>query len=170
MIVKIFTCIDRIVQALKDQADTLTLTSRAFHSDKMSLYTSYITNLFGYDKVLPMNTGVEAGETAIKLARKWAYTKKGVPDNQARVVFAKENFWGRTMSAISSSTDPSSYAGFGPYMPGFHLVDYNNLEQLEQEFKNPNCAAFMVEPIQGEAGVVVPDEVTNINMSKNWFV
>ena len=152
---------------MKDQVDTLTLTSRAFHSDKMSLYTSYITNLFGYDKVLPMNTGVEAGETAIKLARKWAYTKKGVPDNQARVVFAKENFWGRTMSAISSSTDPSSYAGFGPYMPGFHLVDYNNLEQLEQELKNPNCAAFMVEPIQGEAGVVVPDEVRNFNMSKN---
>jgi ornithine--oxo-acid transaminase len=151
-------CHPRIVQALKNQVDQLTLTSRAFHSDKMSEYTSYITSLFGYDKVLPMNTGVEAGETAVKLARKWAYTKKGVPDNQAKIVFARENFWGRTMAAISSSTDPSSYAGFGPYMPGFHLVDYNNLEQLEQELKDPNCAAFMVEPIQGEAGVVVPDE------------
>lgn len=151
-------CHPRIVKALKDQVDTLTLTSRAFHSDQMSAYTSYITSLFGYDKVLPMNTGVEAGETAVKLARKWAYTKKGVPDNQAKVVFARENFWGRTLAAISSSTDPSSYSGFGPYMPGFTLVDYNNLEQLEEQMKDPNCAAFMVEPIQGEAGVVVPDE------------
>lgn len=171
------------MKALKDQVDKLTLTSRAFHSDQMSVYTSYITNLFGYDKVLPMNTGVEAGETAVKLARKWAYTKKGVPDLKAKVcslhfsiaiclyvvlrllaisfkvVFARENFWGRTLAAISSSTDPSSYSGFGPYMPGFTLVDYNNLAQLEEELKDPNCAAFMVEPIQGEAGVVVPDEV-----------
>ena len=149
-------CHPRIVKVLQDQAEVLTLTSRAFHSDQMGVYADYITKLFGYDKVLPMNTGVEAGETAVKLARKWAYKVKGVPENRAKVVFARENFWGRTLAAISSSTDPSSYAGFGPYMPGFELVDYNDLEALEKSISDPNTAAFMVEPIQGEAGVKVP--------------
>jgi len=151
-------CHPRIVEALKKQAEVLTLTSRAFHSDQMSVYTQFVTDMFKYDKVLPMNTGVEAGETAVKLARKWAYTVKGVPDGKAKVVFARNNFWGRTMSAISSSTDPTSYTGFGPYMPGFEIVDYNNLSALEAAISDPNTAAFMVEPIQGEAGVVVPDE------------
>lgn len=122
-------------------------------------YEEYITKLFGYDKVCPMNTGVEAGETAVKLARRWAYDVKGVPPNQAKVVFAKNNFWGRTMSAISSSTDPTSFTGFGPFMPGFEIVDYDDLAALETAISDPNCAAFMVEPIQGEAGVVVPSKV-----------
>lgn len=151
-------CHPRIVNVLKSQAEILTLTSRAFHNDAFGPFAEYITNLLGYDKVLPMNTGVEAGETAIKLARKWAYKVKGVPKNQAKVVFAKENFWGRTLAAVSSSTDPSSYEGYGPFMPGFELVDYNNLEALEKAISDPNCAAFMVEPIQGEAGVVVPSD------------
>jgi ornithine--oxo-acid transaminase len=151
-------CHPRIVNVLKSQAEVLTLTSRAFHNDAFGPFAEYITNLLGYDKVLPMNTGVEAGETAVKLARKWAYKVKGVPRNQAKVVFAKENFWGRTLAAVSSSTDPSSFEGYGPYMPGFELVDYNNLEALEKAISDPNCAAFMVEPIQGEAGVVVPSD------------
>jgi ornithine--oxo-acid transaminase len=117
-----------------------------------------MTRLFGYDKVLPMNTGVEGGETACKLARKWGYKKKGIPDNEAKIVFAKGNFWGRTMSAISSSTDPSSYEGFGPFMPGFLTIPYNDLNALEEALKDPTVCAFMVEPIQGEAGVVVPHE------------
>jgi ornithine--oxo-acid transaminase len=121
-------------------------------------YEAYITKYFGYYKVLPMNTGVEGGETAVKLARRWAYKVKGVEENKARVIFAKGNFWGRTMSAISSSTDPSSYKNFGPFMPGFDLVDYNDLPALEKALQDHNVAAFMVEPIQGEAGVVVPDE------------
>ena len=115
-------------------------------------------DLFGYDKVLPMNTGVEGGETANKLARKWGYLKKGIEENKARIIFAKGNFWGRTLAAISSSDDPVSYKGFGPYMPGYDLIPYNDLNALETELKDPNVAAFMVEPIQGEAGVVVPDE------------
>jgi ornithine--oxo-acid transaminase len=152
-------CHPRIIKALVEQAQKLTLTSRAFHSDLLGEYEQYITNYFGYDKVLPMNTGVEGGETAIKLARRWAYDKKGVPENQATVIFAEGNFWGRTMAAISSSTDPSSYKGFGPFMPGFNLVPYNDLEALEKALTaNPNVAAFMVEPIQGEAGVVVPHD------------
>lgn len=150
-------CHPRIVQALIEQAKKLTLTSRAFHSNLLGTYAGYITEYFGYDKVLPMNTGVEGGETAIKLARRWGYVKKGIPDNEAIVVFAKQNFWGRTLAAISSSTDPESYARFGPYMPGFELVEYNNLPELEEALQNKNVAAFMVEPIQGEAGVVVPD-------------
>ena len=116
-----------------------------------------MTDLFGYDKVLPMNTGVEGGETANKLARKWGYNIKGIEKNKARIIFAKGNFWGRTLAAISSSDDPVSYEGFGPYMPGYDLIPYNNLELLEKELKDPNVCAFMVEPIQGEAGVVVPD-------------
>ena len=151
-------CHPRIIKALNDQASTLTLTSRAFHNDVLGRFEEFITKLFRYDKVLPMNTGVEGGETANKLARKWGYMKKGIPENQAKIIFANGNFWGRTLAAISSSDDPSSYKGFGPYMPGYHLIPYNDLNALEQEFKDPNVAAFMVEPIQGEAGVVVPDE------------
>ncbi|MGE3724292.1 MAG: ornithine--oxo-acid transaminase [Candidatus Sericytochromatia bacterium] len=150
-------CHPRIIAALTEQAQTLTLTSRAFYNDLLGPYEEYITNYFGYDKVLPMNTGVEGGETALKLARKWGYQVKGIPDNQAKIVFARNNFWGRTLAAISSSTDPSSYSGFGPYMPGYELIPYNDLTALEQALQAPHVAAFMVEPIQGEAGVVVPD-------------
>ena len=151
-------CHPKIIKALTDQASTLTLTSRAFHNDILGKYEKFITDLFGYDKVLPMNTGVEGGETANKLARKWGYMKKGITENKARIIFAKGNFWGRTLAAISSSDDPISYKGFGPYMPGYDLIPYNNLDALETELKDPNVCAFMVEPIQGEAGVVVPDE------------
>lgn len=149
-------CHPRIIQALTKQAQKLTLTSRAFHSNMLGEYAKYITEYFGYDKVLPMNTGVEGGETAIKLARRWGYVKKGIPENKAKVIFAEGNFWGRTLAAISSSTDPSSYKGFGPYMPGFELVPYNDVAALEKAFQDSNVAAFMVEPIQGEAGVVIP--------------
>ena len=151
-------CHPKIIKALNDQASKLTLTSRAFHNDILADYEEYITKLFSYDKVLPMNTGVEGGETANKLARKWGYLKKGIEEDKARIIFAKGNFWGRTLAAISSSDDPSSYKGFGPYMPGYSLIPYNDLEALENELKDKNVAAFMVEPIQGEAGVVVPDE------------
>ena len=151
-------CHPKIIKALNDQANTLTLTSRAFHNNILGSYEQYITNLFGYDKVLPMNTGVEGGETANKLARKWGYLKKGIEEDKARIIFANGNFWGRTLAAISSSDDPSSYKGFGPYMPGYSLIPYNNLDALENELKDKNVAAFMVEPIQGEAGVIVPDD------------
>ena len=151
-------CHPKINKALHDQAKVLTLTSRAFHNDILGSYEEYITKLFGYDKVLPMNTGVEGGETANKIARKWGYLKKGIKKDQARIVFASGNFWGRTLAAISTSDDPLSYEGFGPYMPGYDIIPYNNLEALEQKLKDPNVCAFMVEPIQGEAGVVVPDE------------
>ena len=151
-------CHPKILKALNAQASKLTLTSRAFHNDVLADYEEFITNLFGYDKVLPMNTGVEGGETANKLARKWGYMKKGIPEDKARIIFANGNFWGRTLAAISSSDDPLSYKGFGPYMPGYSLIPYNDLGALEHEFKDTNVAAFMVEPIQGEAGVVVPDE------------
>mgnify|MGYP002636770419 FL=1 len=151
-------CHPKILKALNAQASKLTLTSRAFHNDVLADYEEFITNLFGYDKVLPMNTGVEGGETANKLARKWGYMKKGIPEDKARIIFANGNFWGRTLAAISSSDDPLSYKGFGPYMPGYSLIPYNDLGALENEFQDTNVAAFMVEPIQGEAGVVVPDE------------
>jgi len=151
-------CHPKILKALTDQASRLTLTSRAFHNDVLGEYEQFITALFGYDKVLPMNTGVEGGETANKLARKWGYEQKGIPENQAKIIFAKGNFWGRTLAAISSSDDPVSYKGFGPYMPGYELIPYNDLQALEQKLQDPTVAAFMVEPIQGEAGVVVPDE------------
>tara|TARA_B100001057_G_scaffold273302_1_gene273655 strand:- start:635 stop:1843 length:1209 start_codon:yes stop_codon:yes gene_type:complete len=151
-------CHPKIVRALQEQSETLTLTSRAFHNDVLGQYEKYVTALFGYDKVLPMNTGVEGGETANKLARKWGYQKKGIEENKARIIFAKGNFWGRTLAAISSSDDPTSYEGFGPYMPGYDLIPYNNLDALEEELKDSNVCAFMVEPIQGEAGVVVPNE------------
>jgi ornithine--oxo-acid transaminase len=151
-------CHPAIIKVLQEQAAKLTLTSRAFHNNLLGEYEKYITSYFGYDKVLPMNTGVEGGETAIKLARRWGYAVKGIPENEAKIIFAEGNFWGRTLAAISSSTDPSSYKGFGPFMPGFGIVPYNDLAALEKEFKDTNVAAFMVEPIQGEAGVVLPDE------------
>ncbi len=151
-------CHPKIIQALMAQAERVTLTSRAFYNDQLGPYEAYITGYFGYDRVLPMNTGVEGGETAVKLARRWGYRVKGIPANQAKIIFVEGNFWGRTLSAISSSTDPSSFLDFGPYMPGFSLVPYNDLEALERAFKDPHVAGFMFEPIQGEAGVVVPDE------------
>lgn len=150
-------CHPKIINALVEQSKRLTLTSRAFYNSKLGEYEKFMCDLFGYDKVLPMNTGVEGGETANKLARKWGYMKKGIEENKARIIFANGNFWGRTLAAISSSDDPVSYKGFGPYMPGYDLIPYNDLNALENELKDPNVAAFMVEPIQGEAGVVVPD-------------
>ena len=151
-------CHPAIIKTLQEQAGKLTLTSRAFHNNLLGQYEKYITAYFGYDKVLPMNTGVEGGETAIKLARRWGYNVKGIPENKAKIIFAEGNFWGRTLAAISSSTDPSSYHCFGPYMPGFGLVPYNDLVALEKAFQDETVAAFMVEPIQGEAGVVIPNE------------
>lgn len=151
-------CHPRLIKVLNEQAQKLTLTSRAFYNSKLGEYEKFITSYFGYDKVLPMNTGVEGGETAIKLARRWAYDVKGVKENEAKVIFAEGNFWGRTLAAISSSSDPSSYKGFGPYMPGYITVPYNDLAALEKEMQDKNVAAFMVEPIQGEAGVVVPHD------------
>ncbi len=151
-------CHPRIIEALTDQAKDLTLTSRAFYNDVLGIYEKFMAEYFGYDKVLPMNTGVEGGETAVKLCRKWAYTVKGVEENKAKIIFADGNFWGRTLAAISTSVDPSSYKGFGPYMPGFSNIPYNDLAELEKALEDPNVAGFMVEPIQGEAGVVVPDE------------
>jgi ornithine--oxo-acid transaminase len=151
-------CHPAIIKALTDQAQKLTLTSRAFYNNLLGEYEKYITEYFGYDKVLPMNTGVEGGETAIKLARRWGYAVKGIAENQAIVIFAQGNFWGRTLAAISSSTDPSSYNGFGPFMPGFGLIPYNDLAALETALQDPNVAAYMVEPIQGEAGVVIPTD------------
>ncbi|HBT94311.1 MAG TPA: ornithine--oxo-acid transaminase [Chitinophagaceae bacterium] len=151
-------CHPAIIEALQKQASKLTLTSRAFHNNLLGEYEKYITDYFGYDKVLPMNTGVEGGETAIKLARRWGYNVKGIAENKAKIIFAEGNFWGRTLAAISSSTDPSSFKGFGPYMPGFGIVPYNDLVALEEALKDKEVAAFMVEPIQGEAGVVIPDD------------
>ncbi|XP_037078096.1 ornithine aminotransferase, mitochondrial-like [Pollicipes pollicipes] len=151
-------CHPRIVAALSEQASQLTLTSRAFHNNVLGQYEQYATELFGYDKLLPMNTGVEGGETANKLARKWGYLRKKIPKNKAKIVFCENNFWGRTLSAVSSSTDPSAYEHFGPFMPGYEIIPYNDLEALEELCRDPHVAAFMVEPIQGEAGVMVPDE------------
>lgn len=151
-------CHPRIIAALSAQAQKLTLTSRAFYNNLLGEYAEFITQYFGYDRVLPMNTGVEGGETAIKLARHWAYRVKGVPENKAKVIFVEGNFWGRTLAAISSSTDPSSYKDFGPFMPGYEIIPYNDLPALEKALQDPHVAAFMFEPIQGEAGVVVPDD------------
>lgn len=151
-------CHPRIIQALVEQAQTLTLTSRAFYNDKLGPYEQFVTEFFGYDRVLPMNTGVEGGETAIKICRKWGYEVKGIPANQAKIIFAKRNFWGRTMAAISSSTDPKSYTNFGPYMPGFEVIPYDDIPALEAALEDPNVAGVMLEPIQGEAGVVVPQD------------
>lgn len=149
-------CHPRIIQALVNQAKELTLTSRAFYNDKLGLAEKYICELFGYQKALFMNSGAEANETAIKLARKWGYTKKGIPDNQAVIVAVRQNFHGRTTTIISASSDPSSRRGFGPFMPGFEIVEYDNVQVLEKVLANPNVCALWIEPIQGEAGVFVP--------------
>ena len=151
-------CHPKIINSLIEQSKILTLTSRAFYNDILGEYEEYITQYFNYDKVLPMNTGVEGGETANKLARKWGYLIKGIKENKAKIIFANGNFWGRTLAAISSSNDPLSYKDFGPFMPGYELIPYNDLNSLEEAFQDSNVCAFMVEPIQGEAGVVVPDE------------
>jgi ornithine--oxo-acid transaminase len=151
-------CHPLIVQSLIEQAGRLTLTSRAFHSDLLGEYAAYITQLFGYDKVLPMNTGVEAVETAIKLCRRWGYDVKGIPVNKARIIVCEGTFNGRTTGVISFSSDPSARSGFGPFMPGFEVIPYNDLPALMLALEDKNVAGFLVEPIQGEAGVVVPDE------------
>jgi len=151
-------CHPRLINTLVEQAGKLTLTSRAFHSDKLGEYAEFITNYFGYDKVLPMNTGVEAVETAIKITRKWGYEVKGIPDGQAKIVVCEHNFHGRTSTVVSFSTDPTARAHFGPYMPGFITILYNDVSALEAALEDPNIAGFLIEPIQGEAGVVVPDE------------
>lgn len=150
-------CHPRIVAALIEQAGRLTLTSRAFHSDLLGEYARYITEYFGYDKVLPMNTGVEAVETAIKLCRRWGYQVKGIPDGKAKIIVCAGNFHGRTTTVISFSTDPDSKSQFGPYTPGFVIIPYNDVAALARAFADPHVAGFLVEPIQGEAGVVVPD-------------
>lgn len=150
-------CHPTIVEALVTQAQQLTLTSRAFHSDLLGEYALFMSEYFRYDKVLPMNTGVEAVETAIKLCRRWGYTHKGIPENQARIIVCADNFHGRTGAVISFSTDPASYARFGPFMPGFTIIPYNDTAALAAALQDPNVAGFLTEPIQGEAGVVVPD-------------
>src|SRR5690554_3083540 len=153
-------CHPKIVNALKKQAETLCLTSRAFYNDSLGPYEEFIHNYFGYDKVLPMNTGAEGVETALKLARKWGYTKKGIPENEAIIVACEGNFHGRTITIVSISSDPDARAGYGPYTPGIEIIPYNNVAALEAllEEKGDSIAAFLVEPIQGEAGVFVPDE------------
>lgn len=151
-------CHPRILQAFLEQAQQLTLTSRAFYNDQLGAYEKYITGVFGYDKVLPMNTGVEAVETGIKLCRKWAYEVKGIPQEQAKIIVCEGNFHGRTSTVISFSSDAGSRNNFGPYMPGFVSIPYNDLNALQKALEDKNCAGFLVEPIQGEAGVVVPDE------------
>ena len=151
-------CHPKIISSLISQSQKLTLTSRAFHSDQLAEYAQYITKYFGYDKVLPMNTGVEAVETAIKLARRWGYDVKGIPQNKARIIVFGDNFHGRTSTVISFSSDPGSYTGFGPFMPGFDLIPYNDLDSLAKALQNRDVAAVLMEPIQGEAGVVVPDD------------
>jgi ornithine--oxo-acid transaminase len=151
-------CHPRIINALIQQAKELTLTSRAFYNDKLGVAEKYVCELFGYDKALFMNSGAEANETAIKLARKWGYTKKGIPENQAVIVAVKKNFHGRTTTIISASTDPSSQKGFGPFMPGFEIIDYDNVSAIEKAISNPNVCGLWIEPIQGEAGVFVPHD------------
>jgi len=151
-------CHPKIINTLIEQVKKLTLTSRAFYNSALGEYEKYITGYFGYDKVLPMNTGVEGVETALKLARKWAYKVKGIAENQAKILFADGNFHGRTLTVISASTDPDAKHEFGPYMPGLEVIPYNDLGALEQAVQDPTVAAYLVEPIQGEAGVMVPDE------------
>ena len=151
-------CHPKIIGAMTEQAQKLTLTSRAFYSAALGEYEEYITKYFGYDKVLPMNSGAEADETALKLCRKWAYEKKGIEENKAKIIVCEGNFHGRTITIISMSTDPDSYKGFGPYTPGFEIVPYNDIPALEKALEDPNVAGFLVEPIQGEAGVYVPED------------
>ena len=150
-------CHPRIIKAMTDQAQKLTLTSRAFYSENLGRYEKYVTEYFGYDKVLPMNTGAEADETALKLVRRWGYDVKGIPDNEAKIIVCDGNFHGRTITIISMSNDPDSYKGFGPFTPGFVSIPYNDVDALAKELKDPNVCAFLVEPIQGEAGVYVPE-------------
>lgn len=151
-------CHPKIIKALTDQAQTLTLTSRAFYNDALGVYEKYITGFFGYDKILPMNSGAEADETALKLCRKWAYKKKGIPENEAKIICCANNFHGRTITIISMSTDPDARNDFGPFTPGFITIPYNDLEALEKALEDSHVAGFLVEPIQGEAGVMVPDD------------
>jgi ornithine--oxo-acid transaminase len=151
-------CHPVIIAALVEQAQKLTLTSRAFYNDSLGVYEKFITSYFGYDKVLPMNTGAEAVETALKLARKWAYEKKGVPADEAVIVVCKNNFHGRTIAIVSASNDEEARRNFGPFTPGIIAVAYNNIQALEEVLKNKNIAGFLVEPVQGEAGVIIPDE------------
>ena len=151
-------CHPKIINALIEQAKVMTLTSRAFFNDSLGPYEKFVTEYFGYDKVLPMNTGAEADETALKITRKWAYEKKGVPQDQAKIICCENNFHGRTISIVSMSTDPDAYNGFGPFTPGFIKIPYNDLPALEKALEDPNVAGFLVEPIQGEAGVYVPEE------------
>jgi len=151
-------CHPRIVGAMVDQARKLTLTSRAFYNDSLGVFEKYATEFFGFDKILPMNTGAEAVETAIKLTRKWGYLKKGIAENQAKIIVCDENFHGRTTTIVSFSSDPDAYAEYGPFTPGFQRIPYNNIPALEEALADPNVAGFLVEPIQGEAGVMVPDE------------
>ncbi len=151
-------CHPKIVDALTEQAQKLTLTSRAFYNDVLGVYEKYITEYFGYDKVLPMNSGAEGDETALKLCRKWAYEKKGIAENEAKIIVCADNFHGRTITIISMSTDPDAKNGFGPYTPGFITIPYNDIEALAKALEDPNVAGFLVEPIQGEAGVVVPEQ------------
>lgn len=151
-------CHPKIVNALVEQSKTLALTSRAFHNDVLGVFEKYITEYFGYDKVLPMNTGAEAVETAIKLCRKWAYKKKGIPQNEAKIVVCENNFHGRTTTIVSFSNDPDGYSDYGPFTPGFIRIPYNDVNALAEALKDPNVAGFLFEPIQGEAGVFVPDE------------
>jgi ornithine--oxo-acid transaminase len=151
-------CHPKIIEALKLQSEQLTLTSRAFYNDQLGEYARFITSLFGYEKVLPMNSGAEAVETGIKLARRWGYSIKGIPENRARIVVCAENFHGRTSTIVSFSTDPASYAGFGPYMPGFDVIPYDDIAALKKAVAHPDVAAFLFEPIQGEAGIVIPTD------------
>lgn len=151
-------CHPKIIAALIEQASQLTLSSRAFYNNRLGEYEKYICEYFGYDKVLPMNTGVEGVETALKLCRKWAYQVKGIPDLEAKIIVLEGNFHGRTMTAVSASNDPSSYKGFGPFLPGLIRIPYNDLEALKSVIKDPHVAGFLIEPIQGEAGVVVPED------------
>jgi ornithine--oxo-acid transaminase len=151
-------CHPKIVKALTDQAKRLTLTSRAFYNSVLGEYEEYVTRYFGYDKVLPMNSGAEADETALKLCRKWAYKKKGIKENNARIIACEGNFHGRTITIISMSTDPDARNHYGPFTPGFIIIPYNDIKALENALKDPDVAGFLVEPIQGEAGVFVPDD------------
>lgn len=151
-------CHPKIIKTLIEQSQRLTLTSRAFYNDCLGEYEKFITDFFGYDKILPMNTGAEGVETAVKLCRKWAYQKKGIPQNEAKIIVCENNFHGRTMLAVSISTDPQSFGEYGPYTPGFIKIPYNNIQALAEALEDPNVAGFLVEPIQGEAGVIVPDD------------
>jgi ornithine--oxo-acid transaminase len=151
-------CHPKIINAMIEQAQNLTLVSRAFHSDVLGVYEKFITEYFGYDKILPMNTGAEGDETALKLCRRWAYDVKGIPQDMAKIIVCSDNFHGRTITIVSMSTDPDSKASFGPYTPGFEIIPYNDIDALAKALEDPNVAGFLVEPIQGEAGVVVPDE------------